>query len=64
MRTLASFLRYLLDQMVSLRHPDILEALIAWWCSVQISPKFAKEKPDHIPMGDEVELQMEACLFE
>ena len=30
MRTLASFLRYLLDQMVSLRHPDILEALIAW----------------------------------
>ena len=28
MRNLASFLKYLLDQMVSLRHPDILEALI------------------------------------
>ena len=30
MRTLASLRRYLLDHMVSLRHPDILEALIAW----------------------------------
>jgi hypothetical protein len=30
MRALASFRRYLLDHMVSLRHPDILEALIAW----------------------------------
>ena len=30
MCTLASFRRYILDHMVSLRHPDILEALIAW----------------------------------
>ena len=30
MRTLASFRNYLLDQMVSLRHQDIFEALIAW----------------------------------
>ena len=30
MRTLASVRRYLFDHVVSLRHPDILEALIAW----------------------------------